>query len=329
MSGIKMTKYLKYAFILLIVILLAQVVSSQKNQTTNKILNKTTETKISNNQQNTVLPPEQILIESQRNFDRTLNILNIVLTGIGILVALIAIFVTIAIGLGLFQYRRWSKIRKDAEKNLKYIQAIKKRVEQEVEESIKKIKEIPIEKISKEEIDYLKHRIEDLEIFGISSPYDLFVKGLSFYEKKDYESALKAYNKAIELKPNDEGIWNNKGIVLKHLGKHEDALKAYEKAIELKPNEAVMWYNKGSTLLKLGKFEEALKAFDKAIELDPNDSDAWFNRACYYSLKKNKKESLTNLKKAIELNSKSKEDAKKDEDFKFLREDKDFKKLVM
>ena len=423
-----MTKYLKQVFILLIVILLSQVTFSQKNQTINasKSLNKP----IDNNQQDTLFIAEKILSESQKNFDRTLTILNIIVTGIGVLVGLIAIFVTIAIALGLFQYRRWSKIRKDAERSLKEIQEIRKKAENELSESIKKIKETPIENVSKEEIEYLKHRVEDLEILGTPPPDGLFVKGLSFYEKKDYESALKIFDKAIELIPNDAGIWYNKGVILNNLNKFEDALKAYEKAIELKPNYAFAWNNKGVTLnelgkyeeaikaldkaieldpknatawnnkgipldnlnkfedalkayekaielkpnfafawnnkgtaldhfgkyeeaikaydkaieldqkyaaawinkgeslIKLNKYEEAIKAYDKAIELEPKNATAWFNRACYYSIKKKKDEALTNLKKAIELNSKCKEEAKKDENFKFLWKDERFKKLV-
>jgi hypothetical protein len=50
--------------------------------------------------------------------------------------------------------------------------------------------------------------------------------------------------------------------------------------------------------------------------------------ACYYSLQNKKVKALENLKKAIELNSKYKEKAKKDEDFKNLWQDEDFKKLV-
>ena len=193
-----MTKYLKQVFILLIVILLSQVVFSQKNQTINvpKSLNK----QIENNQQDPLVIAEKILSDSQKNFDRTLTTLNIVVTGIGVLVALIAILVAIAIGFGFFQYRRWSKIRKDAEKNLKEIQEIKKKAEQELENHIKKIKEIPIENIPKEEmnanfiIDYSYDTLMELirakmfsEGFNSKSSHEAevsYLKNLSFSESE-------------------------------------------------------------------------------------------------------------------------------------------------
>lgn len=57
-------------------------------------------------------------------------------------------------------------------------------------------------------------------------------------------------------------------------------------------------------------------------------ANAWYNRACVYSIKGEKEKALSDLKKAIELDKSNKEKAKKDEAFKNLREDEDFKKLV-
>jgi tetratricopeptide (TPR) repeat protein len=54
----------------------------------------------------------------------------------------------------------------------------------------------------------------------------------------------------------------------------------------------------------------------------------WYNLACVYSLKNNKEKALEYLKKAIELNPKLKEEAKKDQNFKNLWDDEDFKKLT-
>jgi tetratricopeptide (TPR) repeat protein len=61
--------------------------------------------------------------------------------------------------------------------------------------------------------------------------------------------------------------WNNKGLALYNLGKHEEAIKWYDKALEIEPNDDKAWYNKGLALDKLTKYEDARKCFDKAQQL--------------------------------------------------------------
>ncbi|MDO9096974.1 MAG: tetratricopeptide repeat protein, partial [Candidatus Methanoperedens sp.] len=50
-------------------------------------------------------------------------------------------------------------------------------------------------------------------------------------------------------------------------GKYEEAIKAYDKDIEMNPENADAWYNKGFALYGLGKYEEATKAYDTAREI--------------------------------------------------------------
>ena len=67
------------------------------------------------------------------------------------------------------------------------------------------------------------------------------------------------------------------------------------------------------------------KAFDKAIEIKPDDAYVWYNMACVYSLMGDKDNTLKNLSRAIDLDGIYKKEAKKDEDFKNLSDDENFK----
>jgi tetratricopeptide (TPR) repeat protein len=73
-------------------------------------------------------------------------------------------------------------------------------------------------------------------------------------------------------------ISNSGSNNVSNLNKYDEAIKAFEKAIEVNPNDLDAWYNKGVALGKLCKFDEAIKAYDKAIEINPNDSDVWYNK---------------------------------------------------
>ncbi len=62
--------------------------------------------------------------------------------------------------------------------------------------------------------------------------------------------------------------WKSKGHTLNGLGKYEEAIRAYDKAIMIAPNDADTWYRKGLILKLIGQTEDADAAFEKAKELD-------------------------------------------------------------
>ena len=242
---------------------------------------------------------EDYLLQSQRNFDNSLSILNTIATLIAIMVAILAIFIAAAAYLGFSEIKNWLKIRKDVEKKAENLTELINRTESELGELRKEIPENLItEKPAPEVLDKLdeySHRLETLELLGASlKPEDYTNMGNNFFFKEEYGSALKAFNKAIELKSDDAHTWSNKASTLSKLGQHRDALVAYGKLIELESDYAY----------------------------------SWFYRARAYALLGNKENALSDLKTAIELDVSYKEEAKKDEDLKTLWEDEDFKKLV-
>jgi hypothetical protein len=43
----------------------------------------------------------------------------------------------------------------------------------------------------------------------------------------------------------DSGTWINKGVNIAKLSKFDEALRACDKAIQIKPHDSCAWYNKG------------------------------------------------------------------------------------
>jgi tetratricopeptide (TPR) repeat protein len=116
-----------------------------------------------------------------------------------------------------------------------------------------------------------------------------------------YEEALKFYNKAIELNPNEVLAWCYRGVALGHLGHLDEALASCDKAIELNPKEALVWRGRGWVLSKLRRWNEALASYEKAIELDPNETRAWSRRVVALVMLGRLDEALASSDKAIEL----------------------------
>ncbi len=125
--------------------------------------------------------------------------------------------------------------------------------------------------------------------------------GNAYYLDFKYKEALKAYDKAIEIKPDDHEAWTNKGVALVDLGRHKEALKAYDKAIEIKPDMHKAWYNKGYALDDLCRYEEAIQVYNKAIEIKPDDDDAWTNKGVALAALGRYEEALKAYDKAIEI----------------------------
>jgi tetratricopeptide (TPR) repeat protein len=185
-----------------------------------------------------------------------------------------------------------------------------------------------------------------------------------FLELRRPDDAMKVCDKLIELAPNDPNRLMKKSFLAAEMGRWEEALKGSDKLIQLQPDVAHHYVGRGQCLVALKRYDEALKSLDKATTLDPNSANAWnikglvqaelkqydaaiascskaiemsppqhrgiwvYSRACIYALKGDKVNALADLKQAIELMPNFKEQAKKDDNFKSLQNDPDFKQLT-
>jgi len=97
-------------------------------------------------------------------------------------------------------------------------------------------------------------------------------EGNEHFINKRYDDALKAYDMAIQLNPDDADLYNRKGNVLRELKRYLEALDLYEKALQVaSPDKKDTCYmNMGLVLFELKSFDEALSAYDMAIDTSPD-----------------------------------------------------------
>jgi len=72
---------------------------------------------------------------------------------------------------------------------------------------------------------------------------------------------------------------SNRGAIASRDGRKEEALEDFDAAIELYPDLEAAYYNRGLEHLKAGELEAAKADLTKAIELHPLDAQAFNNRA--------------------------------------------------
>ncbi|HXA49312.1 MAG TPA: tetratricopeptide repeat protein [Candidatus Acidoferrum sp.] len=93
---------------------------------------------------------------------------------------------------------------------------------------------------------------------------------------------MEAFQKAIELNPNDAGLHNNYALALAQSKKFPEMQAELEKAAQIEPTKAGQYYyNLGAILVNTNQNEAAGAAFKKAIEIDPNHADSYYQYGVY------------------------------------------------
>jgi tetratricopeptide (TPR) repeat protein len=117
----------------------------------------------------------------------------------------------------------------------------------------------------------------------LADSYSNLAKGKTGAERDGVAAkGLEAYQKAIELKPDDASYINNYALALARANKFTEAQSELEKAAALDPtNAGRYYYNLGALLTNAGQLEPAGAAFKKAVEADPNYADAQYQYSMY------------------------------------------------
>jgi len=117
------------------------------------------------------------------------------------------------------------------------------------------------------------------------------------------EEALKAIDKAVQLKPLDADLWRNLGNMLAKLERPADALLSYQHALKLNPRHFDAASKAGHLLHQSERFEEALVYFDLCDELEPNHLPTLQTRALTLYELRRFEEALASNKRALTLDS--------------------------
>jgi tetratricopeptide (TPR) repeat protein len=78
-----------------------------------------------------------------------------------------------------------------------------------------------------------------------------------------YEEAVKCYDCALELDPDNPMVWSVRGRALSAVARNQEALACYEKALAIDPGYLLAWAGKARELRGLGKKEEAAVCLKK------------------------------------------------------------------
>ena len=142
-------------------------------------------------------------------------------------------------------------------------------------------------------------------------------RGVIKRELNDYEGALRDYDEAIKIDPNDFAIYNNRAFLLLCMGLKEKALDDANTAISLNCTDYNSYDTRGQIYIAMDRNEDAMKDLNTSLSINPNCKDSLESRArCYRKLAEAEKDA----EKKAELISKAEADEQKAEALK--KEDK-------
>ncbi|MGO9742445.1 MAG: tetratricopeptide repeat protein [Roseiarcus sp.] len=107
----------------------------------------------------------------------------------------------------------------------------------------------------------------------------LYIEAQSHWRDGDAAAAAVRLDEALRLQPDFAEALAFGAYLLERSGKGETALRFYQRALELKRDMWIAWSNLGKLMFGARRFAEALAAFDEALALRPDEADLLNSRA--------------------------------------------------
>ena len=125
--------------------------------------------------------------------------------------------------------------------------------------------------------------------------------GRTLQQQGRLEEAFKVFERAVQLKPDDAGLWTAFGNVLADLKHPADALLGFQHALKLDPRHWQAANDCGIVLHGLGRLEEAVSYFDLCDALQPDYFPTLHMRAICLCGVKGFDDALADIERARQL----------------------------
>lgn len=96
---------------------------------------------------------------------------------------------------------------------------------------------------------------------------------------KQSDSALRFYDHALTVRPDDPRVLASIGFELVQQGRKREALARFDRVVALKPDWAEAHFNRGFLLQELNDHDAAIAAFDLALLHNPKHDRAAYGKA--------------------------------------------------
>ena len=128
-------------------------------------------------------------------------------------------------------------------------------------------------------------------------------RGVSYMKQEKFDLAIKDFQIAKELFPELKGLYSNLGVAWYYKKEYVKAIKSYDTELEMAPENYLAYFNRALCLAKLDKDDEALDDIEKTLNLKPDFYWAICYKADLLAQKGNTAKAIETYKEAIKYNS--------------------------
>ena len=125
--------------------------------------------------------------------------------------------------------------------------------------------------------------------------------GISLMEQGKFSYAEIKYLKALNFRPDSDGLYNNLGNAIKEQGRLDEAEKNYRLALKLSPNFAAAYNNLGNVQKDQGKLSEAEVSYRKALVINPKFGEVLNNLGVVFMEQRRLILAKNNFSRALEI----------------------------
>jgi tetratricopeptide (TPR) repeat protein len=109
-----------------------------------------------------------------------------------------------------------------------------------------------------------------------------FELGNEAFDEENFEEAIKQFNKALDIEPDNDEILYNLSLSLYCTDEYQTSIAVSNKIMFLDNDPDIFelaLFNRGNCYHKLNEYEKAINDFSAIIDLYPDDPNAYYNRA--------------------------------------------------
>ncbi len=130
-------------------------------------------------------------------------------------------------------------------------------------------------------------------------------RGNAYSYKGEYDKAINDYNMALTINPNNEELYNNRGYLYFKIGEIDRAINDYNMALMINPKTAEAYYNRGNACYKKGEIDRAINDYNMALTINPKNAEVYYNRGVAYHNKGDIDRAINDYNMALTINPKN------------------------